>query len=79
MVVPYRLTGDPTIGEANLTLPGARGPQKRGGVRIACDPHPTPAGVTGGTAGYWARYISATRNARSSDWLRLSRGSQAVS
>jgi ketosteroid isomerase-like protein len=32
-----------------------------------------------GGAQCWSRYISATVNARSSDWRRLSRGSQAVS
>ncbi|GGU79056.1 hypothetical protein GCM10010260_09500 [Streptomyces filipinensis] len=64
-------TAIPLSGEANLTLSIPPDPQKEEGrgscvIRAPSDAH-------------WSRYISATRNARSSDWLRFSRGSQAVS
>lgn len=72
----------PIIGEAYLTLPGAQGGQKPRDALWGTDhndPCPTVLRASRSVTSYWSRYISATRNARSSDWLRLSRGSQAVS
>lgn len=72
----YRVTL--LIGEANLTLPAAQVPQKWEGRGSYVIRAPLHMPVTS-RSDYWSLYISATRNARSSDWLRLSRGSQAVS
>lgn len=67
------------VGEANLTLAVPRVAQKPWDGLWGTDHiDPCPTDVSGEDV-YWSRYISATRKARSSDWLRLSRGSQAVS